>query len=117
MREADLVLRRQALLMRCEAQRAELSVRLAQAVPQPLRAVLAGRTGAGLAKGAARHPLAWLTALAGILVFGRAREVLTALVWARSALTLVSRATQVMTLVGALRGRRRRSQKKAAFGR
>ncbi|HTC15565.1 MAG TPA: hypothetical protein VK695_07180 [Steroidobacteraceae bacterium] len=107
MRTSDLEQRRQALLMRCEAQRAELSVRLAQAVPRPLRGLLAARDAPGSAAGAARHPLAWLAALAGLMVFGRAREVLTFFVWTRSALTLVSRLTQVASLVGSLRRRRK----------
>ena len=37
------------------------------------------------------------------MLLGRTREVLTLLVWARSALALVSRATQVLSLLGALR--------------
>jgi hypothetical protein len=41
------------------------------------------------------------------MVFGRAREVLTFFVWTRSALTLVSRLTQVASLVGSLRRRRK----------
>jgi hypothetical protein len=104
MRSSELEMRRQALLMRCEAQRAELSWRLAQIVPPSLRGA-ARALGSGERR--ARHPLAWLAALAGLLVFGRAREVLTFLVWTRSALNLVSRATQVVSLVGALRRHRK----------
>jgi hypothetical protein len=104
MRSVELEMRRQALIMRCEAQRAELSWRLQQVVPPSLRGVAGSFVGG---ERRSRHPLAWLAALAGLMVFGRAREVLTFLVWTRSALNLVSRATQVVSLVGALRHRRK----------
>jgi hypothetical protein len=99
----ELEARRRALLARAEAQRVELEYRVAQLSPSRwARAAAAGIATGGVRRGA-RHPLAWLTVLAGFLVFGRAREVLSALVWARSALTMVSRATQVLSLLGALR--------------
>jgi len=102
MRNSELHIRRQALLARCEAQRAELSWRLAHILPKPLRGMASGQ---GPGASAARHPFAWLLALGGLLVFGRAREVLTALVWARSALGLLSRGAKLVGLVSALRAR------------
>jgi hypothetical protein len=104
-RLAELEQRRRALLARCEAQRIELGCRVEQVRQFPrqwLRARTAGAAGAATL-GAGRHPLAWITAVGGLMLLGRTRQVLTLLVWARSALTLVSRATQVLTLLGALR--------------
>ena len=103
MRSSELQLRRQALLARCEAQRAELSWRLAHILPKPLRGAASGH---GPGSSAARHPFAWLLALGGLVIFGRGREVLTALVWARSALALLSRGAKLVGMVSALRGRR-----------
>jgi hypothetical protein len=108
-RMADLEARRLALLARCEAQRAELSQRIHQLGGNPrswLGSARAGETGIGTLK--ARHPLAWIAALAGVLAFGRTREVLTAIVWARSALSLVARVTEVVSLASALRRGRTR---------
>ena len=104
-RVAELEQRRRALLARCDAQRLELEWRVEQVRQFPrhwLRARTAGAAGAAtLAAG--RHPLAWIAAVGGLMLLGRTREVLTLLVWARSALALVSRATQVLSLIGALR--------------
>lgn len=113
-RTADLEARRRALLMRCEAQRAELSQRMAQLRASP-RSWFAS-AGPGDSKNTSsllrtRHPIAWLAALAGLVLFGRTREVLTGIVWARSALSLVGRVTEVVTLATALR--RSRSRKPA----
>lgn len=104
MRSSELQVRRQALLARCEAQRAELSWRLAHILPKPFRGAASGH---GPGSNAARHPFAWLLALGGLVIFGRGREVLTALVWARSALALLSRGAKLVGMVSALRGRRR----------
>jgi hypothetical protein len=93
------------LLARCEAQRAELEYRFAQLSPRRwVRAAAAGLASGGVRR-VGRHPLAWLAVLASFLLLGRTRETLTALVWARSALSLLSRATQIVSLFGSLRGR------------
>lgn len=114
-RMADLEARRLALLIRCEAQRAELSQRMLQLRENPgslLRGGAEGGGGWGVASilRRTRHPLAWVTALAGIALLGRTREVLTALVWARSALSLLARVTEVVGLATALRRTRSRVQ-------
>jgi hypothetical protein len=104
-RVAQLEQRRRTLLARCQAQRIELEWRVEQVRQFPrhwLRARTAGAAGAA-ALGAGRHPLAWIATVGGLMLLGRTREVLTLMVWARSALTLVSRATQVLSLLGALR--------------
>ena len=95
-RSADLEARRRALLARCEAQRAELAHRIAQLrleAPGPGAALPAGRAHM------ARHPLAWVVALGAVLLLGSTREVLSVLGWARTALSLASRAAQVLRLV------------------
>jgi hypothetical protein len=108
MRTHELLLRRQALLARCEAQRAELSFRVGRVLPKSLRGVVSGQ---GPGSSAPRHPLAWLATLAGLVVFGRARELLTFFVVTRSALNVLSRATTLMSLFSTLRGRRRAKAK------
>jgi hypothetical protein len=99
-RTADLEARRRALLARCEAQRAELAHRIAQL---RLEAPRGGAADALLAAGGrghmARHPLAWVVALGAVLVLGSTREVLSVLGWVRTALSLASRAMQVLRLV------------------
>ncbi|HKD54917.1 MAG TPA: hypothetical protein VKB72_11955 [Steroidobacteraceae bacterium] len=105
MRAAELAARRRVLLARCDAQRAELEYRFAQLNPRRwARAVAAGIAGGGVRR-VGRHPLAWLALIGSFLILGRTREALTFLVWARSALTLASRATQILSLVGLLRRR------------
>ena len=108
-RVAELQQRRRALLARCDAQRVELEWRVEQVRQFPrqwLSARTAGAAGAATL-GVGRHPLAWIAAVGGMMLLGRTRQVLTLLVWARSALALVSRATQVLSLLGALRKSRR----------
>jgi hypothetical protein len=100
----ELEVRRRALLARCEAQRAELSWRLAQLSPRRWAPASAGASAAdGRAPG--RHPLAWVVAVAALLLLKRPRDALSLLVRARGALTLVSRAAQVVSLVRGLRRR------------
>jgi hypothetical protein len=102
----ELEVRRRALLARCEAQRAELSWRLAQLSPRRWALASAGG-GASAADGRAlgRHPLAWVVAVAALLLLKRPRDALSLLVRARGALTLISRAAQVVSLVRGLRRR------------
>jgi hypothetical protein len=108
-RLAELETRRRALLARCEAQRAELSWRLAQLSPRRWTQALAGGL-QGASDGVrrnVRHPFAWVVAAAALLLLRRPREALWMLARARGALALVTRTAEVLSLVGALRRRRR----------
>lgn len=94
--------RRRVLIERCAVQRLELGERLAELDPLTmLRGV-----GAAYAGPALRHPLAWAAALAGLLFLGRTRELLTFVLWTRSALSLVARVMQIARLASRLRGPR-----------
>jgi hypothetical protein len=111
-RISELEARRLALLARCEAQRAELAQRVEQLRGGPgnwLPAGTHGLSGFIAALRRSRHPLAWVTALSGILVLGRARDVLSAILWARSAVSAVARVAETIGLAGALRRRRART--------
>jgi hypothetical protein len=99
-RMADLQARRQALLVRCSEQRLELAQRLAVLRPHQTRAAGAA------AQYAARHPLAWMAVLAGLMLTRRTREVLSLLVFIRSAVALVTRAAQLLRLIGHARAPR-----------
>jgi hypothetical protein len=106
-RLSELEARRRALLARCEEQRAELSWRIAELSPRRWTRVFAGGLGAGSPGGGrGRHPLAWILAVAALLLLRRPRDALSLLARARGALSIVTRAAQVLTLVGALRRRR-----------
>jgi hypothetical protein len=113
-RVTELEARRLALLARCDAQRAELSQRLTQLRDSPGNWLGLGRSGASGPMSMlqrTRHPLAWLAAVAGLVAFGRTRQVLTAIIWARSAISLLSRVTQVVGFASSLRrGRRTQPQ-------
>jgi hypothetical protein len=103
-RRADLEARRQALLARCDQQRLELS---RQAALLRSAGVLGlpslGGTTARSSGDAWHHPLAWLIAIAGMLLLGRTREVLKILVWARTALGVAARVAQVVRFFVSLR--------------
>jgi hypothetical protein len=105
-RMADLEARRRVLLARSETQRIALAARMAQlhqhSRPATLAAGLGGRDGGG----PARHPLAWIGVLGGLMLLGRTRDVLKLLVWARTALAVASRAAQVLRMVRDMRRRR-----------
>ena len=107
-RLSELETRRRALLARCEAQRAEVSWRLAQLSPRRWTKAwaegLQGSGAGGVRSG--RHPLAWAVAAAALLLLRRPREALTMLARARGALSLITRAAQVLSFVGGLRRRR-----------
>jgi hypothetical protein len=106
---SELEVRRRALLARCEAQRAELSWRLAELSPRRWTRALAGGLSVGAAERASgRHPLAWVLAAAALLLLRRPRDALALLGRARGTLSLVTRAAEVLSLVGVLRRRRRR---------
>ena len=102
-RMAELQARRQALLVRCAEQRLELAERIAVLRPYQTRA--AGATGAG-AQTAARHPLAWIAVLGALMLMKRTRDVLSLLVFMRSALPIITRAVQLLRLVGHARAPR-----------
>ena len=80
-------------------QRDELAARLAQLTPAVVLRGAADAAGIGRI----RHPLVWAGALAGMLFFGRTREVLTFVLWVRSAVSLAARATRLAKLVSQLR--------------
>jgi hypothetical protein len=108
-RMAELEARRQMLLVRCEAQRAELAQRMAQLHQQSRPATLAASAGGGNGGAPARHPLAWIGVLGALMLLGRTREVLKLLVWARTALAVASRAAQLLRVVRDFRQRRART--------
>jgi hypothetical protein len=91
----ELEERRSVLLERCERQRAELAERVT--------ALQAGGFLGAHALPRLRQPLAWAAALAGLMLLGRAREALTLVVWVRTALSLASRATQLLRVIAQLR--------------
>jgi hypothetical protein len=96
----QLQARRRVLLERCDEQREELAVRLKELDPTT---VLRGAGGLGGAIAGLRHPLAWAVALAGLLFLGRTREVLTFVLWVRSALSLAGRAAHLVRALLQLR--------------
>ena len=95
--------RRRVLLERCDEQREELAVRLKELDPAT---VLRGAGGVGGAIAGLRHPLAWALGLAGLLFLGRTREVLTFVLWVRSALSLAGRAAHLVRALVQLRAQR-----------
>ena len=109
-RMSELETRRRALLARCEAQRAEVSWRLAQLSPrrwtQAWAEGLQG-SGAGGGRSSGRHPLAWVVAVGALMLLRRPRDALFLLARARGALGLAARATEVLGVVSALRRKKR----------
>jgi hypothetical protein len=109
-RLSELEARRRALLAQCDAQRAELGIRLTQLGPRRWAQALAGGAAAGAVgalRSQRRHPLAWVVAVAALLLLRRPSEALLLLTRARGALTLFTRATEVLGVVAALRRRKR----------
>jgi uncharacterized membrane protein len=102
-RMADLQARRQALLVRCSEQRLELTQRIARLRPYQTQAP--GLTIVG-ARYAARHPLAWIAVLGALMLMKRTRDVLSLLVFVRSALPVITRAVQLLRLIGHARAPR-----------
>jgi hypothetical protein len=96
----QLEARRRELLQRSGEEREELAARLAALDPVT---VLRGAT---QSLPHLRHPLAWAAALGGMLLLGRTREVLTFILWIRSALALAGRAAQLVRLLTELRAPR-----------
>jgi hypothetical protein len=99
-RMADLQARRRVLLARCAQQRVELAQRLAVLRPHHTRAAGAA------AQYGARHPLAWMAVLAGLMLTRRTRQVLSLLVFLRSAVAFVTRAAALLRLIGQARAPR-----------
>ncbi|TLZ48761.1 MAG: hypothetical protein E6K22_15235 [Gammaproteobacteria bacterium] len=97
-RLTELRARRADLLTRCAAQRADLARRIAELRPGAAGGGPEGAQAGG--RGDARHPLGWLAVLAGLMLVTRAREVLSLLVFIRSAGELAVRAVQVLRLFG-----------------
>jgi hypothetical protein len=103
-RRADLEARRQVLLERCDQQRVAMTQRLAQLRSAGLPGLPhLWDSGARGGRDARHHPLAWMIAIAGLLLLGRTREVLKILVWAQTALAVASRVAQVVRFVVSLR--------------
>jgi hypothetical protein len=101
MRRTELEARRLALLARCEAQRAEIAARIRQLSPRGwARAAASAAAGGGRAR---RHPLAWLIAVAGVLLLRNPRSAMMLLGRTRWVLTWVTRAVEVLSLLGVLR--------------
>ena len=97
-RLTELRARRADLLTRCAAQRADLARRIAELRPGAAGGGPEGAQAGG--RGDARHPLGWLAVLAGLMLVTRAREVLSLLVFIRSAAELAVRTVQVLRLFG-----------------
>lgn len=102
-RMAELQARKQALLVRCSEQRRELAQRVAGLRPFQTRAPGLSIVGAQYA---ARHPLAWITVLGALMLMKRTRDVLSLLVFMRSALPVITRAVQLLRLIGPARAPR-----------
>jgi hypothetical protein len=109
MRRAELEARRRALLARCEAQRAEIAWRIGQLSPRAWAQSAASAVGAR----SGRHPLAWLVALAGVLLLRNPRSAFALLGRTRSALTWIRRAVEVLSLIGVVRRTTRRRSRRA----
>jgi hypothetical protein len=96
-RMRELRARRAVLLARCAEQRADLARRIAEL----RRGAVGGGDGAeAAARGGARHPLSWIVVLGGLMLVTRAREVLSLLLFMRSAVALAARGLQLLRLVG-----------------
>jgi hypothetical protein len=111
---SELETRRRELLALCDAQRADLGLRLGQLGPRRWAQALAGGAAAGAVgalRSQRRHPLAWVVAVAALLLLRRPREALSLLARARGALTLAARAAEVMGVVAAMR-RNKRSEER-----
>ena len=109
-RLSDLEERRRELLARCEAQREEISWRLGQLGPRRWAQALASGAASGAVgalRSQRRHPLAWIVAVAALLLLRQPRDALFMLGRARGALRFAARATEVLGVVAALRRKKR----------
>jgi hypothetical protein len=99
----ELEERRRMLIERSEQQRVDLAARLGQLdALSLLRGAPAGHHGGPRL----RRPFAWAAAVAGLLLLGRTRELVTFVLWIRSALSLAARAAHILRLIGQLRSPR-----------
>jgi hypothetical protein len=98
----ELEARRQALLSRCDEQRAEIAYRLEQIRPSAQLASFTQRAPSM----AMNHPLAWVAALAGIVTLLKPKKLLGWLTLATGAVSILSRATQLLKVFVALRSLR-----------
>ena len=103
-RMTDLQMRREVLLERCAQQRVELSQRLQQVRAGLPFGAQVGAAG-GLAARAARHPLAWAALLAAAVFAGRTRRVLSLVLFARSAMSMATRAAVLLRVLSEWRAR------------
>lgn len=95
----SLEARRQVLLARCDAQRAEFGQHLARL--QSGRQLM--QWTARAPRAAANSPVAWLAAAAGLLFLLRPSRLVGRLAWLTGALSLVARAGRLIRLIGQLR--------------
>jgi hypothetical protein len=102
-RMQELEARRRVLLQRIDEQRAEIAYRFERIRPVMQVANWAGR---GVSGSTTNHPLAWLAALAGLLVMLRPRKLLSWVTFATGALSLLSRAGTILRLLATLRALR-----------
>ena len=106
-RLTELEARRRRLLARCERQRVELAERVEELkdgpVARALGGVLSGTAGRGVFL---VRPLAWVAALAGVLLLRRPRQLLMLFELTRTALSFGSRAVVLLRLFEQLRSRR-----------
>ena len=96
--------RRRALLARCDQQRVEIAYHIAKLQPGTQLAQWTHRA----PQSAASHPLAWIAAVAGLIVMLRPRRLLSWLTWITGALSLASRAARLIRLIAQLRALRSR---------
>ena len=99
----ELEERRRALMARCDEQRAEIAYRLERIRPAAQVASFAQRAPSMTAN----HPLAWVAALAGLVTLFRPKRLLSWLTFATGAVSILSRATQLLKVFVALRSLRR----------
>jgi hypothetical protein len=109
-RLTNLEERRRELLARCEAQREEIAGRIGELGPRRWAHSLASGAASGAVgalRSQKRHPLAWVVAVAALLLLRRPRDALFLLARARGALRFAARATELLGVVTALRRKRR----------
>lgn len=92
--------RRQSLLARCEEQRLELAYRLSQLRP---RTQLTAWTRGGAMKRTATNPLAWIAAIAGLVMISRPKRLLAGVGWVTGLVAIASKFTRVLRLAAQLR--------------
>ena len=106
----ELEARRRELLAQCEVERGELASRFAQLGPRRWAQAVVSGVASGAAAGAVgalrsqrRHPLAWIVAVAALLLLRRPRDALSLLARASGAVAYAARAAELLALFGALR--------------